>query len=140
MPREQLIGRRSAATGLLLLALAIVMLAAGCRADPPRAQFHIGGADAERGRVAFMEYGCHSCHTIPGVTRANAQVGPTLDDWADRTYIAGRLPNTPSNLIAWIMSPQMIDPGNAMPDVGVPEVIARDMAAYLYSLGGQPRP
>jgi cytochrome c len=139
MPREQPFGRRSAVTGLLLLAVAIAVLAAGCRTALPHAQFDIGGADAERGRVAFMEYGCHSCHTIPGVTRANAQVGPPLDGWSDRSYIAGRLPNTPSNLIAWIMSPQIIDPGNAMPDVGVPEVIARDMAAYLYTLGEQLR-
>jgi hypothetical protein len=34
-------------------------------------------------------------------------------------------------LIAWIMHPQSMDPGNGMPDVGVPEVVARDMSAYL---------
>jgi hypothetical protein len=48
--------------------------------------------------------------------------------------IAGRFPNTPENLIAWIMHPQALDPGNIMPDMGVPEAVARDMAAYLFGL------
>lgn len=94
-------------------------------------------ADPDRGRVAFVEYGCPACHTIPGVTGARAHVGPPLEGWAERRYIAGRLPNTPENLVTWIMSPQAVDPGNAMPDVGVPEVIARDMAAYLYALDAE---
>jgi cytochrome c2 len=32
------------------------------------------------------------------------------------------------------MSPQEMEPGTAMPDVGVTEADARDMAAYLYTL------
>jgi cytochrome c2 len=68
------------------------------------------------------------------VPRANALVAAPLSDWADRRYIAGRFTNTPENLIPWIMSPQEMEPGTAMPDVGVTEADARDMAAYLYTL------
>lgn len=98
------------------------------------AQEVIPVSSPQRGQAALVEYGCAACHTIPGVTRATATVGPPLTGWSDRRFIAGRLPNTPENLVTWIMSPQAVAPGSAMPDVGVPEVVARDMADYLYLL------
>jgi cytochrome c len=82
----------------------------------------------------MRDYGCRSCHTIPGVGGFQATVGPPLAGWADRRYVAGRLPNTPASLERWITDPQGVVPGNAMPDVGVPDAIARDMGAYLYTL------
>jgi cytochrome c1 len=51
-----------------------------------------------------------------------------------RGYIAGHLPNNGPNLIRWIRDPQQVDPGNAMPDLGVGDVDARDIAAYLFTL------
>jgi cytochrome c len=121
------------------VALIVVILLAGCgRRSPPRSLYEIPGGDPERGRQAFTDYGCVACHTIPGVTRADAWVGPPLTAWAERSYIAGRFPNTPEYLVQWIMHPQELDPGNAMPDMGVPEVVARDMSAYLYTLTAQP--
>lgn len=56
---------------------------------------------------------------------------------AGHRYIAGKLSNTPENLVKWIMDPQDVDPGNAMPDLGVEEQRARDIAAYLQSLGDE---
>jgi cytochrome c1 len=50
----------------------------------------------------------------------------------NRWSIAGHLPNTPANLVRWIMHPQEVAPGTLMPDLGVPERQARDIAAYLY--------
>ena len=50
------------------------------------------------------------------------------------SLIAGRLANTPDNLVQWLRRPQIIKPGTAMPDMGVTEVHARDMAAYLATL------
>ena len=47
--------------------------------------------------------------------------------------IAGVLPNTPENLVHWLRSPQAVVPGNAMPDVGLSDAQARDIAAYLYA-------
>lgn len=48
--------------------------------------------------------------------------------------VAGMLRNSPANLIRWIRDPQGVVPGNAMPDMGVTEADARDIAAYLYTL------
>lgn len=48
--------------------------------------------------------------------------------------LAGRVPNTPQDMIAWIQDPQAIEPGTAMPNLRVDERSARDMAAYLYTL------
>jgi cytochrome c1 len=54
--------------------------------------------------------------------------------FARRSYIAGQLVNSPDNLVRWIMDPQGVEPGTAMPNLGVVPVVARDMAAYLYTL------
>lgn len=115
------------------------LLLAGCLARAePQTTYEIPGGNPDLGRQAMTEYGCNACHTIPGVTRADATVGPPLTGWAERASIAGRFPNSPENLIAWIQDPQQMLPGSIMPDVGVPDVVARDMAAYLYTLQRKP--
>jgi cytochrome c1 len=48
--------------------------------------------------------------------------------------IAGQLPNSPSNLARWIQHPRTVEPKTAMPDLGLTEDQAYDIAAYLYSL------
>lgn len=90
--------------------------------------------DPALGKRAIELYGCMSCHAIPGVKQADANVGPPLTAWANRRYIAGLLPNEPDNLIAWIINPQAFEPGTAMPSLGVSEEDARNIAAYLYTL------
>lgn len=90
--------------------------------------------DPERGKVALQQYACATCHVIPGVVGAKSLVGPPLDGFAKRIYIAGSLPNTPENLIEWLKNPQQISSSSAMPDLGVTESDARDIAAYLYTL------
>lgn len=92
------------------------------------------GGDAKVGEHLIYAYGCGSCHIIPGVAEANGTIGPTLDAFGSRYYIAGLLQNTPENLFRWVSNPQKVDPGNAMPDLGVTERQARDIAAYLYTL------
>lgn len=91
-------------------------------------------ADAERGRLALRQYGCTACHTVPGVVGSKVHVGPPLAGIGSRPWIAGRLPNTLDNMVDWIRQPQRIDPASAMPDMGVTEQHARDMAAYLNEL------
>lgn len=118
--------------GTLGLALAAAAMAGGCRRDPPRVL--VAGGDAARGREAIAAYGCGACHVVPGVRAAQGMVGPPLTAFAGRAYIAGEAPNTSSALIRWIMNPQSIEPGTAMPSLGVSEAHARDIAAYLYTL------
>lgn len=98
------------------------------------AHSNIAQGDPDRGRQALKQYGCGACHFIPGVPGAVAYVGPPLDAWAERHYIAGTLLNTPDNLIHWLREPQAIEPDTAMPNLGVTEQDARDMSAYLYQL------
>jgi cytochrome c len=94
----------------------------------------ITGGDVDRGKQAIVRYHCGACHVIEGVGEANGQAGPALDGIAQRAEIAGRLSNTPPNLIRWIRFPQTISPGGGMPDLGVGASEARDIAAYLYTL------
>jgi cytochrome c2 len=79
-------------------------------------------------------YGCGACHTIPRVAGAKSTVGPDLHGIAGRAYIAGVLPNTPENMMRWLMNPPAVDDKTAMPNLHIPAVEARDMAAYLYTL------
>lgn len=88
--------------------------------------------DPDAGGAAIIEYGCASCHTIPGVQSVSRTIGPDLTGFDDQIYIAGQLPNRPEELIRWIQNPQDIVPGTAMPNMGVTEQDARDIASYLY--------
>ena len=92
------------------------------------------GGDAQVGEHLIYTYGCGSCHVIPGVAEAIGTVGPSLQGFGSRYYVAGVLINTPRNLFRWVSKPQEIDPRTAMPDLGVTERQARDIAAYLYTL------
>src|SRR4051794_11904678 len=98
--------------------------------EPP--SWPVPGGDAARGRHAIGKYGCGSCHTIGGIQNATAQVGPQLRELRSRGYIAGKLPNAPYTLVFWIENPQRFAPGTAMPNLGVTEAEAKDIAAYLY--------
>ena len=83
------------------------------------------------------QYACATCHVIPGITGATRQVGPPLKGMATRSYIAGVLENTGDNMVRWLMFPTRISPPTAMPDLGVTEQDARDMAAYIATLKAQ---
>ena len=92
------------------------------------------GGDAQRGAAVIDQYRCGACHMIPGIHDARGMVGPPLMYFGERTFIGGEVPNTPANLVRWIQSPKSIEPGTAMPELGVSEQEARDVAAYLYTL------
>jgi cytochrome c2 len=127
-------GTRSVA---LLAAVITVsgLVASGCgqteAAAPPR---QVSGGSPGRGAADIEHYGCGSCHSIPGIDGADSMVGPPLDHWAQRSYIAGMLPNSAENLEHWIRDPQGVVPGNDMPDLGVTAQQAKDITAYLYTL------
>jgi mono/diheme cytochrome c family protein len=90
--------------------------------------------DARRGKEIVRRYECGVCHVIPGVRGARGHVGPPLADYWRNAYIAGQLPNTASNLAAWIVDAPALAPRTAVPSLGVNARDARDIAAYLYSL------
>src|SRR5581483_3519396 len=90
-----------------------------------------------RGRELLRSYGCISCHTIPH--DGSGLVGPPLSKFAERQYIAGVLVNAPSNLVAWIRNPKRFKPMTDMPNLGISETDALDLASYLYTLGSTKR-
>jgi cytochrome c2 len=122
--------------GLLLLILGGIATAVAVLRpqDPVRELLTFTGGDAERGRQAIRQNACPTCHIIPGISEAKGLVGPPLERFAERVYVGGVVPNTPDNLVAWIIDPPSIAPLTAMPPSGVSEAEARDIAAYLYTL------
>jgi cytochrome c oxidase assembly factor CtaG len=115
----------------LLLLVFIVACQGGL--DDDRTPSVLGG-NAQRGKVAMTQYGCTSCHMIPGIAGARGTVGPSLAGIGARGFIAGVLPNSPDNMVRWIMNPRQVDSLTAMPDLGVTDSLARDMAEYLYRI------
>ena len=117
---------------------ALVVLAVALSACSRRGKIELGqrvtGGDVKVGEHLIYSYGCGTCHVIPGIAEANGRIGPTLRGFGSRYYIAGLLVNTPQNLFLWVSKPQDVDSATAMPDLGVTERQARDIAAYLYTL------
>jgi cytochrome c2 len=115
-----------------LILLASELMLAGCSDNfmgrAPR------GSETDRNAPELMaQYGCPACHIIPRVPGAVGQVGPSLAGLGQRSYIAGTLPNTPDNVVSWIMHPQHFRPGTAMPEMGVTQQDARRIQRYLES-------
>lgn len=115
----------------LALIAALTVLAAACGSGPT-SRAVVTGADPGRGAELIEEYGCGTCHTIPGIDGANANVGPPLANFAENRNLAGQIPNTPENAVRWITDPQEIAPDTIMPDLGVTEAEAKDIVGYLY--------
>lgn len=126
-------------TGRAMLAAALWALAlAGCRGGNPEVgvpeRVRVAGGRPREGVIAAQRYNCGVCHAIPGVDGANSFAAPPLLAFSRRTFIAGVVPNTAENLVAWLEQPRAIQPRTAMPAVGLSDQDARDIAAYLYTL------
>ena len=124
---------KSRFTFILLLIVMALSACAGEVIGVPEERM-VNDGSIEHGRQLMASYGCGSCHSIPRVPGAESIVGPNLQGIAARAYIAGVLPNTPENMIRWIMDPPSVDEKTAMPNLHVKAEQARDIAAYLYTL------
>lgn len=116
------------------LVLFVGLTVLGClgqRSAPPFRQ--VPGGDPARGRQAFVGYGCGGCHRVPGVPEAVGRTAPPLDAFGQRAFVAGILSNNADELIRWIQFPRKMDPRTGMPNLGVSEADARDIAAFLYT-------
>jgi cytochrome c len=109
-----------------------VLALAGCSRESEPV-LRVAGGDAERGRVVLDQYQCGVCHVIPGVPAAVGRVGPALDHYAQRPYLAGKFPNEPERLVSWILDAPAMAPQTAMPAIAMSQQDARDAAAYLYT-------
>ena len=108
-----------------LIALALPAMLAACN----------GGAGGRFGDAkALIASQCVGCHQVPGVRGADGWVGPSLAGIARQQVIAGKFANSPDTMVRWLMHPQAMVPGGAMPEMGLSEPQARSIANYLYTL------
>jgi cytochrome c len=119
---------------VVFLVLATVIFANTANDTPVMKRQSISQGEPLKAPDAIREYGCGTCHSIPGIIGANGTVGPELDSIARRSLLAGQIPNTPDNLLLWIQHPQKVRPGSDMPEMGVTDEDAHNIAAYLYAL------
>ncbi|MBV8683527.1 MAG: c-type cytochrome [Caulobacteraceae bacterium] len=122
------------AAGFLAAAASLVVINREDQAAANATARALTGGDPHKGKLAAGRYGCGACHQLGLVKGVEGKVGPPLTGIAKRAELAGRLQNDPQSLIRWIRFPQEVVPGNGMPDQGIREADARDIAAYLYSL------
>lgn len=115
--------------------LSVAGLLSGCTGGKVLGSYKVAtGGNAIRGEQVIVQYKCGSCHTIPGIPRANGVFGPPLNEMARRSIVAGEFPNEPEILTRWVQSPTSMKPATAMPDLGLSNQQARDVAAYLETL------
>ncbi|MCU1324909.1 MAG: putative Cytochrome c-type protein [Bryobacterales bacterium] len=135
MSKENLVMSRAS---LALIVFGCFTFIAGCRVPPtssiPDRQVPEGDPIRGRAIVASGAHGCTGCHAIPGIRARSGVVGPPLGGMAQRSFIAGQLPNTPNVLVEFLQDPPALVPRTGMPDVRVSLEEARDIAAYLYTL------
>lgn len=122
-----------AAIALLFAAIGAAGFAWSSRQQSEEMARAMTGGNPSHAPEIMRRYGCGGCHTIPGLSGADGQVGPPLAGLVHRVYVGGIAPNSPDNLIQWIVAPQRLSPRSAMPATGISEAEARDVAAYLYA-------
>ncbi|MES2495834.1 MAG: c-type cytochrome [Pseudomonadota bacterium] len=93
-----------------------------------------GEASIARGRAAAAKLGCGACHAMPGIDWPRGRVGPSLNGFADRGLIAGKLPNRLDILARFVRDAPALVPGTGMPAITMSDDDASDLAAWLSSL------
>jgi cytochrome c2 len=123
-------------------ALALAAVEPVFSASQPYAQVD---PSVQQGMAAIQQYRCGGCHVIPGIPNANGNLGPDLSAHANipvvsarntiASYPNGSVPNnSPDDLAAWLVNPNALKPGTAMPNLGMNQDDAEAAAAYLYAI------
>jgi cytochrome c2 len=89
--------------------------------------------EAAAGRQLFVAKGCGACHRAPGIPEAQGTIATNLrsvGNPAAHPKIAGVLDNTPENMQRWLMNPNQVKPGTAMPNLS----LTQDEVARLTAL------
>ena len=87
-----------------------------------------------RGPELIQQYGCTTCHTIPGV-EGHGAIGPELAGIGARPKISNdKVSNTPANLARFIREPASLNPSSSMPALNIPPADAQEIAEYLRTL------
>lgn len=90
--------------------------------------------EALEGMQVFLGSSCVYCHTVRG-TNATGTTGPDLTTLASRETIgAGFLEYNLGNLAGWILDPQQLKPGSAMPATALDPDELQALITYLDTL------
>lgn len=133
---------------VLTAALALMLLAACQEKQQPHSQQPFsttagagaGAAaastgNARNGLALISQYGCGTCHVIPGAEGATGSLGPSLATMGSQQTLAnGQIKLTPAVLAQYIQEPASVYPQSTMPPLGMPDSEANDIAAYLLTL------
>jgi cytochrome c2 len=92
------------------------------------------GGDVERGKMLVQQYGCLTCHIVPGIDGPRGMVGPSLEAFASRPMIINKVKNDLPTLTRYLQNPQQVDPQTAMPNLGLSEPDAKAIATFLHTL------
>lgn len=93
------------------------------------------GGDPKKGLALASQYGCNTCHIIPGVEGPQGGLGPSLAKIGSQgTIVEGQVKITPAVLAQYIQEPASVYPQSTMPPLGMPDSEAQDIAAYLLTL------
>lgn len=110
--------------------LGIVLLITACNPSEPSPAV----TNTARGKDLITQYGCTSCHIVPGIEGPKGMAGPSLEHVASRQIIAGHVTNTAPAMMQYLQNPQSADSQNVMPNLGITSEEAREITAYLYTL------
>ena len=121
--------------------LIVILLLTACGREAPRETPPPTSSSApqitgnvQTGKELIEKYACLACHRIPGFAEPQGSMGPSLEGIASRPAIAGRVPNDPATMVAYLQNPPAVDPATRMPPLGISEEEARHMTAYLFTL------
>lgn len=115
---------------IVAASLAGAILSSGCQSGAGITRT----GNPEAGAITIARQACGSCHVIPGIEEAGGHVGPSLAHFSAQQTIAGKLPNTPDNLVRFLKKPSATVKDGAMPDLPLTDDQARNIAAYLEGL------
>jgi cytochrome c len=114
--------------------LLLLILITACRPEEiPIVKVDLAGNPA-RGKLLIEQYGCHACHSVPGIEGPAGMIGPGLEHSATRPLIAEKIPNTVENMQRYLENPQAVNPEGTMPNLNVTPEDARDLTAFLLTL------
>src|SRR5947199_5241674 len=94
------------ATVLVSSAVLVIAALSASAQDPEQGGPWKFGGDPARGAALIRDYGCGSCHQVPGVAKADGLIGPPLANIGVGAYNAGMLRSTPDNMMLWLRHPR----------------------------------
>tara|TARA_R110002110_G_scaffold21107_2_gene84219 strand:+ start:225 stop:584 length:360 start_codon:yes stop_codon:yes gene_type:complete len=83
----------------------------------------------ETGASLYVAKGCAACHR-----KNSSNICPSLVNFAEKSLIAGKVPNTPENLRKWLKNPSSIKKGSAMPNLGLSDEEIELLIEYIQTL------